>query len=33
MEAKLLEMVGDQNLYDDKIKNKGFLIGKFEKPF
>lgn len=26
-------MIGNPDVYGEKIKNKNFLIGKFEKPF
>ncbi|CAK92903.1 unnamed protein product (macronuclear) [Paramecium tetraurelia] len=33
VDLEMAQMIGDADLYGDKIKHKGFLIGKFEKPF
>ncbi|CAD8118765.1 unnamed protein product [Paramecium sonneborni] len=33
IDAQIIELVGDSDLYGNKIQNKNFLIGKFEKAF
>ncbi|CAD8092277.1 unnamed protein product [Paramecium primaurelia] len=33
IDLQIASMIGDPDIYGDKIKHKNFLIGKFEKPF